>query len=270
MKYIPQRNEETETIIEEKPASKFNETYNQTNIKARNTLVYCIIAFMFGVSGFSEMAIQFFLKDELGLEPSQFAIYSTITFSPWYFKPLYGLLSDMLPICGYRRKHYITICSTLAIAAWLAMAFYVSCVIHTIIAYTIVSFCNSFITLLGQTIVVEISQLEEKTVDKNSKKNISYNLISEYLGTMIGAILGGFFVKHLPLRTIFIIASSVYVVILISGFILIENKVDTKTEENNLLLSFFRFIFKREILIPNGFIILFIMIPTSDAVLFFF
>ena len=39
---------------------------------------------------------------------------------PWYMKPLFGLLTDFLPIRGYRRKSYLILASSLMIVGYLA------------------------------------------------------------------------------------------------------------------------------------------------------
>jgi len=42
---------------------------------------------------------------------------------PWYIKPVFGLLTDFVPIRGYRRKSYLILSSLLMIAGFLAATF---------------------------------------------------------------------------------------------------------------------------------------------------
>ena len=43
--------------------------------------------------------------------------------SRWSIKPLYGLLSDFVPICGYHRLIYLLITTMINLGAWIALYF---------------------------------------------------------------------------------------------------------------------------------------------------
>ena len=43
----------------------------------------------------------------------QVAFLTSFAAFPWVVKPLYGFLSDTLPIFGYRRRSYLIICGLL-------------------------------------------------------------------------------------------------------------------------------------------------------------
>jgi hypothetical protein len=42
---------------------------------------------------------------------------------PWVVKPLYGFLSDTVPIFGYRRRSYLVICGALGDTFYIQLAF---------------------------------------------------------------------------------------------------------------------------------------------------
>ena len=44
---------------------------------------------------------------------AQVALLTSISAAPWVVKPLYGFLSDTVPILGYRRRSYLVICGVL-------------------------------------------------------------------------------------------------------------------------------------------------------------
>ncbi|MFW6367867.1 MAG: hypothetical protein ACOCZG_01790, partial [Halothece sp.] len=56
-----------------------------------------------GVLNLARLAISFFLKDDLGLSPAEVSALTGVAVLPWVIKPLFGFLSDGLPILGYRR-----------------------------------------------------------------------------------------------------------------------------------------------------------------------
>lgn len=49
---------------------------------------------------------EYYMKDVQKVQPSESQVYSGIASIPWIVKPLWGLLTDVLPIYGYRRRPY--------------------------------------------------------------------------------------------------------------------------------------------------------------------
>ncbi|CAN0482785.1 unnamed protein product, partial [Scytosiphon promiscuus] len=64
-----------------------------------------VVYFVQGALGLARLATTFFLKDELHLAPAEVAALTGLFTLPWVLKPLYGFLSDGLPVFGYRRYH---------------------------------------------------------------------------------------------------------------------------------------------------------------------
>src|SRR2546422_697842 len=86
------------------------------------------LAVMFGVVYFAQgmwylpnQAITIVLKDR-GLSAGQAADFFLIALIPWIIKPVYGLLSDFVPLFGRRRQSYFLLTSALAGVAGLALA----------------------------------------------------------------------------------------------------------------------------------------------------
>jgi len=86
------------------------------------------LAFLFGVVYFAqgmwylpEQTITIVLKDR-GLSASQVADFALIAWLPWFIKPVYGLLSDFVPLFGRRRQSYFLLTSAVAGVAGLALA----------------------------------------------------------------------------------------------------------------------------------------------------
>ncbi|KAL4451496.1 hypothetical protein ABPG75_007158 [Micractinium tetrahymenae] len=75
-----------------------------------------------GLLSLSRLGVFVFLKDDLGLEPATVALITSAGYAPWMIKPIYGFLSDAVPIFGYRRCSYLAICGLLGFTAWALMA----------------------------------------------------------------------------------------------------------------------------------------------------
>jgi MFS family permease len=60
-----------------------------------------------------------YLKESQNWTPVQIAAGLAVLDIPWIVKPLYGMLSDFLPLFGYRRRSYLLLANICAIAAFL-------------------------------------------------------------------------------------------------------------------------------------------------------
>ncbi|CAF3774426.1 unnamed protein product [Rotaria sp. Silwood1] len=74
-------------------------------------------------SGFVNLPLQTILKDKLNLSPSQMGTFFFTCTVTWSIKPLYGILSDFVPICGYHRLIYLLMTTALNLCAWIALYF---------------------------------------------------------------------------------------------------------------------------------------------------
>ena len=72
--------------------------------------------------GLISQPLTYFLKEFHGWTPIQVTAFLTLFNLPWVIKPLYGVVSDFIPLFGYRRKSYLVIANVLAIGAFLWVA----------------------------------------------------------------------------------------------------------------------------------------------------
>ena len=85
--------------------------------------------FLFGLAYFAQSFAQlggligqplnYYLKQELGLSTSDVSDYLAIASLPWMIKPLYGLVSDYIPLLGYRRKTWLMLLNLLGASGFL-------------------------------------------------------------------------------------------------------------------------------------------------------
>ena len=74
-----------------------------------------------GLGALPNLSINFILKDQLKLGPSQMAYYQAVTLLAWVVKPLWGFISDSFPLFGTKRKSYLLLTSGLAAASWILL-----------------------------------------------------------------------------------------------------------------------------------------------------
>lgn len=88
----------------------------------RLTLLFAIVYFSQGMVYLPDQVVAIVFK-ERGLSAGQLATFTWIITVPWFIKPLYGLLSDFVPLFGTRRRSYFMINASLAAVAALAVGF---------------------------------------------------------------------------------------------------------------------------------------------------
>uniref|UniRef100_A0AAV1T6K0 Uncharacterized protein n=1 Tax=Peronospora matthiolae TaxID=2874970 RepID=A0AAV1T6K0_9STRA len=155
-----------------------------------------------GFSSFTVLAINFFFKENLRLEPTQSQLLQMLMKVPWRVKPIYGILSDSLPLCGYHRKSYMVLCSILGIAAALALAHpdVVTTPTVAVLVLMLQSLSSAVIDVVVDARVVEFSRRDPKN-GANDLQSLSW--ISGSLGGMLGAFLSGPATDKLGARGVF-------------------------------------------------------------------
>jgi predicted MFS family arabinose efflux permease len=93
----------------------------KTRHAQRLAVLFGIVYFAQGMWYLPEQTFTIVLKDR-GLSASQVADFVLIAWLPWFVKPLYGLLSDFVPLFGRRRQSYFLLTSAVAGLAGLALA----------------------------------------------------------------------------------------------------------------------------------------------------
>lgn len=88
--------------------------------------------FMFGLvyfaqglaqnSGLVSQPLAYFLKQTLHFDQLQSSTFLAVLTLPWIIKPLYGLISDFVPLLGYRRKTWLLLLNTISAMAFLMLS----------------------------------------------------------------------------------------------------------------------------------------------------
>lgn len=87
----------------------------------RFALLFAVVYFAQGMWYLPNQTITITLKNR-GLGAGQVADFFLIATLPWLIKPVYGLLSDFVPLFGRRRKSYFILTTSLAAACGFALA----------------------------------------------------------------------------------------------------------------------------------------------------
>jgi MFS family permease len=167
----------------------------------RLAVLFAVVYFAQGMWGLPAQAMAIFLKNQ-GLTAGQVADFQLMNTVPWLIKPVYGLVSDFVPLFGRRRKSYFLFTSGLAAASGFTLAWMTE---HTYwrmaLTYTAMGFGLAFTDVLVDALMVE-----------NGKKHgltgafQSVQWFSIYGASMLVGIVGGYFAHTGNLHHAFLLA----------------------------------------------------------------
>jgi hypothetical protein len=204
----------------------------------RNKYSYLLICFNSGISTLASLAINYYYKDKLKIQPSFLSQILAYMKLPYMIKPLYGLLTDIFPIFGYRRKLYIIFSSITCFLSWFLLSFFKLGVFESAFCLFVANVNLAFSSVLSQAIFVELGKLTyngEKV--GNTKDLVSVYFIVKNLGFVLAATLKGVLIELFSVETVFFINSLNQTMMFIAGFILIEERITDNNEEKKKLIS---------------------------------
>jgi folate/biopterin transporter len=250
-----------------------------------------VIYFVQGAMAISQLAVSFFLKDDLGLSPAEVASMVGITMLPWTIKPLYGLISDGFPVFGYRRRPYLLLSSVLGIFAWASMGLWVATPFWAIAMIAIGSLSLAFSDAITDALVVQRARLEAEG-DAGSLQSFSW--IASSVGAIISAYLSGYLLEHFGAKLVFEITAFLPLLVGIAAFAIADPPMSTvyivapdplainlepqKLSRNSQLWMSLKFNFvqlrqafkNKAIWLPTAFLFIWQATPSSDTAFFYF
>ena len=229
-----------------------------------------LIYFVQGILGLARLAVSFFLKDELGMSPAEVSAMLGVVALPWIIKPVFGFMSDGLPIFGYRRRPYIVLSGLLGTAAWVSLA----TIVHTPLAATgaiaLSSLGLAVSDVIADSLVVERARKESVT-DAGSLQSLSWG--ASALGGLITAYLSGSLLQHFSTQTIFLITASFPLIVSATAWLIAEEKTNKRTDFETVkdqLKQLRQAVTQKTIWLPAAFLFLLQATPSSDSAFFFF
>ncbi|MBD2186604.1 folate/biopterin family MFS transporter [Pseudanabaena mucicola] len=183
-----------------------------------------VIYFVQGAMAISQLAVSFFLKDDLGLSPAEVASMVGIAMLPWTVKPLYGLISDGFPVFGYRRRPYLLLSSVLGVFAWLSMGAWVTTPFWAIAMIATGSLSLAFSDAITDALIVQRARLEPEG-DAGSLQSFSW--IASSIGAIISAYLSGYLLEHFGAKFVFEVTATLPLLVGIAAFAIADPPMST-------------------------------------------
>src|SRR4030095_3863137 len=163
----------------------------QTPEARRLAALFAIVYFAQGMYTLPDQTITITFKDQ-GLTADQVASFFLLVAIPWFIKPVYGLVSDFVPLFGRRRKSYLLLSSSLACLMGLAAGLSTEYTYWRLaMLYTVMGFGLAFTDVLADALMVENGKPRGLTGAFQSVQWASVTCASILVG-----ILGGHFAAH--------------------------------------------------------------------------
>uniref|UniRef100_A0A0D9WG33 Major facilitator superfamily (MFS) profile domain-containing protein n=1 Tax=Leersia perrieri TaxID=77586 RepID=A0A0D9WG33_9ORYZ len=158
-----------------------------------------VIGVGFWVQGFRLfpwLGVNFFLKDGMGVAASSLQILQASANLPMVGKPLLGLLSDAVPIRGYRRLPYVAIGALLQAISWLAIALWPAISLPNLTIFLLLSnFGASICEVANDAIVAEAGKQATSSSGSGQLQSFAWMFGSSAgaLGNLVGGIALSYF-----------------------------------------------------------------------------
>lgn len=157
------------------------------------------VLFLEGLSGMSGLAVSYFYKNTLKVDPATLTTVSSLTSLPWTCKPIYGFISDAFPIFGYRRKPYIFLAGLAGCISWVLMWCAVDGVWAGFTCMLIGSTAIAVANVISEAMVVERSKGESQEFASHLQ-SVVWGACS--VGSLIASFLSGWILKFMTDRQV--------------------------------------------------------------------
>lgn len=229
-----------------------------------------LVYFVQGILGLARLAISFFLKDELGLSPAEVSALMGVAALPWIIKPVFGFVSDGLPLFGYRRRPYLILSGLLGTASWLGLAFFAHSALTATVAIALSSLSVAVSDVIVDSLVVERARAED-LAKAGSLQSVCWG--ASALGGLMTAYFSGFLLQHFSTHTVFIITATFPLIVSLVAGLIAESRVDHTSEWSAVRQQVKQLrgaIGQKSIWMPTAFLFLAQATPTAESAFFFF
>jgi MFS family permease len=232
-------------------------------------LVYVVEGFG-QTGGLIAQPLAYYLKEVFAWTPVQVTAGLTVLNLPWVIKPVYGIVSDFVPLLGYRRKAYLILANTVAVAAF----FWVSRLStpHAVITVLLLTaYAMAISSTLCGAVLVENGQRFNQSDAFVNQQWLWFNIAA-----VASAVLGGELVAHLSpqgaLHTAAAIIGIAPLAAIFAALFLIDEKptrldfAELKNTFGGLLATFTR----RELWLIGLFLFLYYLNPGFGLPLYYY
>lgn len=238
-----------------------------TPVAQRLALLFGIVYFAQGMWYLPNQTITISLKDA-GLSAGQVATFFAITTVPWLIKPVYGLLSDFVPLFGFHRKSYLMLTSATAAAAGILLGVTGEhSYARMAILFTGMALGLAFTDVLVDALMVENGKPLGLT---GAFQAVQWGAIT--VASILVGELGGYLAEHRRLHAAFFIAACFPLVSFLMAALFVREAPARKEREEFRITwrAIRKALAEREIWVVGGFIFFWTFSPSFGPALLYY
>lgn len=202
-----------------------NNNQDLTAYARRLIILFGLVYFCQGIGqhvGLVSQPLQFFFKQALGLNPAQVTEYLAVLTIPWAIKPLYGLVSDFIPLFGYRRKTWLLVTNALAAGGFLWL-FGLDNPVTIVSALMLTAFGTAASDVIIDAVMVENGKKTGMTANFQSVQWLWINIAS--VGTsLFGGWLCTMFEPNTALHVAAIITMCAPIAVMVTSWLIVREE----------------------------------------------
>jgi MFS family permease len=242
-----------------------------TSIK-RLMLLFALVYLAEGIGqteGVIGQPLNYYFKEVYQWTPVQIAAFLAVLNLPWFLKPLYGVVSDFVPLFGYRRKTYLIASNLLAVIGYIAIL-QVSSPAALVFLLLLTAYGMAIASTISGALLVEHGQRADACGAFVNQQWLWFNI-----ATIFAAISGGLLIEWLtPLSAVHAaaaIAGLVALLVMSASFILVDeersviSRTDLRESFDGLAAAFKA----RRLWVIGGFLAFYYFSPGIDTPLYF-
>ncbi|XP_017415002.1 folate-biopterin transporter 1, chloroplastic isoform X2 [Vigna angularis] len=280
----------TEIDLEASSSSKVaprKHKYRMSSIKlfgvelSPDNVAVAMVYFVQGVLGLARLAVNFYFKDDLHLDPAEAAVIAGLSSLPWLVKPLYGFISDSVPLFGYRRRSYLVLSGLFGALSWSLMATFVDNKYSAAFCILLGSFSVAFSDVVVDSMVVERARGESQSTS-GSLQSLCWG--SSAFGGIVSSYFSGSLLDAYGVRFVFGVTSLLPLITSVVAILVKEQPMLSAATGPNFLFAGTEFlesskqsiiqlwgsVRQRSVFLPTLFIFLWQATPQSDSAMFYF
>ncbi|XP_054807543.1 folate-biopterin transporter 1, chloroplastic [Prosopis cineraria] len=246
-----------------------------------DNIAVAMVYFVQGVLGLARLAVNFYLKDDLHLDPAETAVITGFSALPWLIKPLYGFISDSVPLFGYRRRSYLVLSGLLGALSWSLMASFVDSKYGAAFCILIGSLSVAFSDVVVDSMVVERARGESQSTS-GSLQSLCWG--SSSFGGIVSAYFSGSLVETYGVRFVFGVTALLPLITSAVAVLVKEQPMlgpargqsppfadpDFMESSKQNIVQLWHAVRRPNVFLPTLFIFLWQATPQSDSAMFYF
>jgi MFS family permease len=239
----------------------------QTPDAQRLAILFAVVYFAQGMWYLPNQTITIVLK-ERGYSAGQVAMFFSISTIPWLIKPVYGLISDFVPLFGRRRKSYLLLTSALAAAAGLVLGLGVEPTYSWLAGlFTVMGLGLAFTDVLVDALMVENGKPRGLT---GAFQSVQWAAI--YTASILVGELGGYLAERRSLSATFVGAASFPLISFLMSLLFVREAPARADHEalRNTMIAIREALTERDVWIVAGFIFFFAFSPSFGPALLYY